>query len=153
MAESKSQLLEEQQAARDELWAALDAIDEHIEIYPGWKKREFYTHVAGWEAMVFDVFRRHVAHQEPKDYHYTGEDDANARFVAARQSLSLEDAKLECEINRFAIDTLIKGMADDEEIQLPWGVESITHFLRGAINHERIHTADIRKLAPMQTSN
>jgi uncharacterized damage-inducible protein DinB len=151
--DGKRQMLQELQAARDELWAALETLDENTEIYPGWKKREFFTHVAGWEAMVFDVFHRHVTHQEPKDYGYAGEDKANERFVQVRQSLTLEDARLECEINRFAILTLLESMEADEEIQLPWGTETVTKFLRGAIDHERRHTTDIRQLESFRTAS
>ena len=108
----KRQNLQELNAARDDLWKRLDALDDSIEIYPGWKKREFFAHIAGWEAMVFEVIYRHLTHQEPKDYAYTDVDNANTRFVAVRQTTTVRDAKLECEINRFAILTLLEGIED-----------------------------------------
>lgn len=143
----KIELLQEVKIARDELWAILAQLDDTIEIYPGWKKREFLTHVAGWEAMVFDVFYRFLSGQEPADYGYTDIDSANERFVRVRQSFTMEDAKLECEINRFAILTLIQTIDDfDTVIPLPWGNETVAQFIRGAIDHERTHMADIVKL-------
>lgn len=147
MLNEKRQLIQELNAAREELWALLDQLDETTIIYPGWTKREFFAHVAGWEAMVFDVFRRHLAHQPPDDYGYTDLDSANARFVSVRQSTTLKDAKLECEINRFAILTLLNDVNDfNEVIEFPWGEETVTTFIQGAVDHERIHAADIAKL-------
>ena len=78
MLNTKTQLFEEVLAARDELWRLLDGLDDSTEIYPGWKKREFFTHVAGWEAMVFEVIQRYLSHQAQKDYHYTDIDSAKA---------------------------------------------------------------------------
>ena len=78
MSNTRAQLIEEVLAAREELWRLLDNLDDTTEIYPGWKKREFFTHVAGWEAMVFEVIQRHLSHQAQKDYHYTDIDSAKA---------------------------------------------------------------------------
>lgn len=143
----KQQLLQELNAVRDELWQLLDGLDDDVPIYPGWKKREFLAHMAGWEAMVFDVINRHLTKLAPKDYAYTGIDNANARFVAVRSSTTTQDAKLECEINRFAIIKLLEEIDDFEEvIPLPWGPETVTKFIEGAIQHERDHAADIMKL-------
>jgi hypothetical protein len=145
---TREQLFEELKVARDELWAALDRLDDVIEIYPGWKKREFLTHIPGWDAMVFDVLRRHLAGQEPADYGYTDIDSANARFVAMRQRFTLADARLECELNRFALVTLLEQFEDfDVVIQLPWGKETIAQFISGAIDHERTHMTDIINLS------
>lgn len=143
----KNQLLQELNDIRDELWTALEELDAITVIYPGWKKREFFTHVAGWEAMVFDVIKRHLSGQERCDYGYTDIDSANERFVATRLSMTLEDAKLECEINRFAIITLLERIENFEDsIPLPWGNETVTQFVQGAIEHERLHLTDIHNL-------
>lgn len=143
----KEQLLQELDAARSDLWNILDALDEAIEIYPGWKKRHFLAHIAGWEAMVFEVIHRHLSHLETKDYGYTDVDNANARFISVRQSTTVQDAKLECEINRFAILTLLREISDfNEMIRFPWGMETVTKFIQGAIEHERSHASDIMSL-------
>jgi hypothetical protein len=144
---AKNQLLQELNEARDVLWSHMAALDETVEIYPGWKKREFFAHMAGWDAMVFDVFRTHVSKQPPKDYRYTDVDDMNARFVAVRASTTVRDAKLECEINRFAMQTILEGIDDfSEVVQLPWGKNTLTEFVQGAIEHELSHATDIEHL-------
>lgn len=145
----KSQLLEDLDAIREKLWDILAVLDDRAEIYPGWRKREFLAHMAGWDAMVFDVFYRHVTGQEPKDYAYTGIDSMNARFTAVRQSTTVQDAKLECEINRFALRTLLDGIEDfGTVIRLPWGSETVSDFVQGAVDHERNHAVDIIALLP-----
>jgi hypothetical protein len=145
--QTKTALFTELDAARDELWGLVEGISATAEIYPGWNLRDFFAHIAGWEAMVFEVFRDHLSGVSGKPYPYTGVDDANARFVATRQSATLEDAKLECEINRFAIKTLLADIPEadfGQSVRLPWGLNTVTEFLEGAIEHERDHAADIR---------
>jgi hypothetical protein len=149
MDEQKTQLMNELDAARDELWALLEAVDPDADIYPGWKKREFFTHIGGWEAMVYTIFRDYTARVPVKNYPYNGVDECNARFVADRRSLPLDDAKLECEINRFAIKTLLNGIPAEQfndRVPFPWGQETVVQFIRGAVSHERDHAADIRQM-------
>ena len=147
MQHSKNQLLQELRTTRTEMWQCLDELDETVEIYPGWKKREFFSHVAGWEAMVFEVFQQHAAKQEPLHFDYAGVDAFNMRSVAVRQSLPLPDAKVECDIYRFAILTLLEQIDDfNDTVYLPWGPNTVTEFVEGAIEHERLHMADIMNL-------
>ena len=144
---AKQLLLEELVLARTALWESLDGILDTLEIYPGVTKREFLAHIAGWDAMVFDYFRFHIFKHALLEHGYEGVDHANARFVSTRMSTTVHDAKLECEINRFAILTLLGQIEDiDELVMLPWGSETVAHFLEGAIEHERSHLADILAL-------
>lgn len=133
--------------ARHHLWQVLDEITDTIEIYPGWQKREFLAHIAGWEAMVFDSIYCHIYKLTPLDHRYTDLDSANDRFVAVRRNITVQDAKLECDINRFAILKLLEEIKDQNEaIRFPWGIEMVAKFIEGAIEHERSHAADIMKL-------
>jgi hypothetical protein len=144
MHDEKTQLLQQLDDARDYLWSLLDGLAPDSRINPGWNKRDFFAHIAGWEAMVYEVFRDYVAGVPVKSYTYTGVDDANRVFVENRQSLSLEDARLECEINRFAIKTLLQRIEDyHQPIPFPWGSETVASFIQGAINHEREHAEEI----------
>ncbi len=89
----------EMDQARAELWQLVDALDPATEIYPGWNKLDFFTHIAGWEAFVFEVFICNAASAPLRTYPYNdldNLDEANARFVAERQSGTLEGTRLEC---------------------------------------------------------
>lgn len=146
MTSEKDTLLKQLDEARDYIWGLLDEFDPTWEIYPGWTSREFFTHIAGWEAMVWENLRDYAEGRTPKRYAYKDLDEANADFVGVRQSLPLKNAKLECDINRFAIKTLLKAIPEEkyqEPILFPWGMETLTNFLIGAIEHENLHAADI----------
>ncbi len=148
MNRSQADLLKELDDARVDLWTALDSLDPDVEIYPGWKKREFYAHIGGWEAAVFELFRDHVA-QVPlhSSYTYATNDEANAAYASERQNFSLESVQLEAEINRFAIKTLLAEIDDfDEVVVFPWGAELVASWLQDSIQHERDHAAELRQM-------
>lgn len=149
MSQDKASLLQALDAERDHLWAVLADVDPAVDIYPGWNKRDFFAHIAGWEALVFDAFRQTLAGAPVTPVPYTTVDDANAQFVAERQSATLEGAKLECEINRFALKIFLESIPADafgQMIRFPWGSEPVTQFVAGAIIHERDHARDIVEL-------
>lgn len=146
MTDPKQQLLRNLNTARENLWRGLDSIDEEVVIYPEWKKREFLAHIAGWEAMVFEIIYHHIHSFPTKDYAYIDVDTANARFVSVREATTVNDARLECEINRFAILKLLDDIENfDDVIVFPWGENTISEFIEGAIEHELNHLADIMK--------
>lgn len=150
MTEQKETLLAELREIRAELWALLEPIDEATEIYPDWNKRDFFAHIGGWEALVYGAFRDHLAEVPATgQYPFASLEEANAHFVGVRRSMTLFDAKTECEIYRYAIERMLNDIpADDyaEMVQLPWGSEAIASFVRGAIQHEVDHATDIRRL-------
>ncbi len=142
---SKADLLQTLDQTRALLWKALDALKETDEITPGNTIRDVYAHIAGWEALVFEALREHVDSVPARKYPYVDVDTANADFIAERRSLKTESIKRECEINRFAIRTLLTAIPAEEfekSVRFPWGEESIPSFIQGAINHEREHTGE-----------
>ena len=149
MTDEKMRLLRELDETRAELWAVLEAIDPAAEIFPGWNKRDFFAHIAGWEAWAFKTFRDHEAGIPYDRSRYPMFDDANAHFVAERRSAGVETVKLECEINRFALrqcllDTPPEGF--NLPFQLPWSDQNIASFVNGAIDHERTHARELREM-------
>ncbi len=154
MSDRKAQLLKELDEARDTLNAALDGIDADTLIYPGWKKREFIAHVAGWEAMCYEAFRDHLAGLPRRSYPYSTTDEANRYFVGIRQSFPLQDVMVEYEINRFVVRQFLTDMPEAEYdqpvmflwYQETWYQETAEQFIRGAIDHERSHAVDILAL-------
>lgn len=150
MSDQKTTLLAELKQARAELWAVLEPIGEDAEIFPGWNKRDFFAHIGAWEAMVYKEFWAYLAGVPVTgNYPFATMDEANAHFVDARRGFTAEDAKLECEINRYAIERMLMDIpaADyDKTVQFPWGGESIVDFLVEAIKHERDHAEEIRQL-------
>lgn len=146
----KEQLLKQLDDARDHLWAVVGALPPDTSINSEWNIRDFFAHIAGWEAVVYEAFRDHAAGVQGSLRPYTDVDDFNRRFVQARQSQTAEGAKLECEINRFAIKTFLQSIAAEDyskPVQFPWVAETVVQFIEGAIKHERDHAAEIVNLA------
>lgn len=151
--DEKTRLIAELDAARVDMWQLVDALDPNTEIYPGWTSREMLAHIAGWESVVWQIFNDALnnAPLNPalQDI-IKNTDAANAHFVAERQSVPLESARRECEINRFAIKTLLAAIPADafvtEGVQFPWGRETFARWTQGAIEHERFHGGDMAKL-------
>ncbi len=149
MSQDKASLLQTLDAERDNLWALLAEVDPAVEIYPGWNKRDFFAHMAGWDALMFTIFRATVAGIPVTPYPYINVDVTNAQFVAERQSATVDGAQLECEINRFALKILLDSIPADEYgrlVRFPWASETVTQFIDGAIIHERDHARDIAEL-------
>lgn len=152
MAQDKAAWMAEMDQARVELWRVVDALDPEIDVCPGWNKRDFYAHIAGWEAIVYEVFICNATGTPLKTYPYNNLDDldaANAGFVAERQSGTEDNIRLECEISRYAIERMMNDIPAedfDKPIQFPWGQLTAAQFARDAINHERDHMNDILKL-------
>ena len=152
MTQDSAALIADMDQARAELWQIVAALDPEIDVCPGWNKRDFYAHIAGWEAIVYEVFLYNTTGTPLKDYPYNNLDDldaANAGFVAERQSGTEDNIKLECEINRYAIKRMLNDIPVenfDKPIQFPWGKLTATKFVQDAIKHERDHAADILKL-------
>jgi hypothetical protein len=149
MPPEKTLLLQQLDEARHQLWSVLEVLEPSDKVNPEWNKRDFYAHIAGWEAIVYETFCSHLEGVSVKSYPFTSVDDANREFVAARQSLSEEGAKLECEIYRFAIKTLLQGIDAedyDKPIRFPWGSDTLVEFIQGAIAHELDHAAEIVRM-------
>lgn len=148
MNNEKTHLLKQLDDARDYLWSVLDTVEPASKINSEWNKRDFFAHMAGWDALVYEIFRDYVAGVAGKPHPYTNVDETNRDFVNVRQRLTMEGAKLECDINRFAIKTLLQSIPAedyDQSIQFPWGVNTVVEFVQGAIEHEREHAEDIVK--------
>lgn len=152
----KLQSLKAMDEARIYLWSVIEGLSDTVEIYPGWNKRDFLAHIAGWEAMVFDVFRDYLVGAPLKNYPYNdvkdpdaANDAANALYVAERQSMTIDSARLECEIYRFAIREMLLDIPAenyDRVIPFPWGQMTAARFVQDAIDHERDHADEILKM-------
>ena len=149
MSDHKIALLKELDDARVYLNDSLARLDDDTVIYPGWKKREFIAHVAGWEAMCYEAFRNHLAGRPQRSYPFATVDAANDYFVAIRQSVPLQDVTVEYEINRFAIRRFLIDIPEanyDQAVTFLWWQETVEQFIHGATKHELDHAADIRAL-------
>lgn len=143
---TKAEWIASMNAARDDLWQELALLDDTTELSPGRTRFQIFAHIAGWESWVFEAFRAHVEGTPLVERAYPGIDALNDEFITQRQKASTASAKLECEINRFAILALLNAIPEadwEQPVRFHWGSETIPQFIQGAINHEREHAAEV----------
>ena len=143
---TKAEWIASMNAARDDLWQELALLDDTTELSPGRTRFQIFAHIAGWESWVFEAFRAHVEGTPLVERAYPGIDALNDEFITQRQKASTASAKLECEINRFAILALLNAIPEadwEQTVRFHWGSETIPQFIQGAINHEREHAAEV----------
>lgn len=66
-----------------------------------------------------------------------------------RRNFTAVSAQTEADAYRHAIRTLLSEIAAEQFsdlVRFPWGQESISAFLQGAIDHERMHADEIATL-------
>ena len=154
MDKGKAEWIQEMDQARVELWQTVAALDPEIDVCPGWNKRDFFAHIAGWEAIVYETFLSNANSTALKSYpdkYFDDLDKLNDEFVAERQSGTENQMRLECEISRYAIRRMMLDIpAEDFDrvpIQFPWNKQmTAAEFAQDAIVHERDHMNDILKL-------
>jgi hypothetical protein len=132
--------------ARDNLWQELALLDDATELSPGRTRFQIFAHIAGWESWVFEALRAHVEGTPLVERAYPGIDALNHQFITQRQQTTTTSAKLECEINRFAILALLNAIPEsdwEQPVRFHWGSEAIPQFIQGAINHEREHASEV----------
>lgn len=61
----KQKLLDELDAARARLEAALSKLDNSAQVYAPWRVKELLDHLAGWDEAVLTAFRSHTAGEVP----------------------------------------------------------------------------------------
>lgn len=142
---TKTDLLTKFDHARDALWQALAALDAS----EATRVCEIFAHMGGWDSLVFEAFRAYVHDIPASAYVYHGVDAANADFVAKRVGFGIAEAKREAEVTRYAIRVLLDAIPAEnyaDMIHFPWGEESVTAWLNGAIEHEQGHLEEAIRL-------
>lgn len=65
IAAEKEALVARLEAARRQLCAALEDINIHAEVYPGWQVKHLLAHIAGWDEACTSSLRTHAGGREP----------------------------------------------------------------------------------------
>jgi len=149
--EERTQLIHQLERARQDLRAALEAIDPQIEICPGWTGKEMLAHIAGWDQVSIHSLRAHARGIEP-DAPATGEFDlVNARFIKGYQALSYSQMASECERVRDELKTALAEMPKErfaEPFLFPWGERGTAAELAAVLaGHDREHARELQALS------
>lgn len=146
-------LIAELDESRARIKAVLDRFQPGQEIYPGWTRREFIAHVAGWDDGTILAITDFVEGRTPKESPARkGIDFYNAHSVETRVEMDLDHIVREWEFNRRALKDLLAKVPDDKfgvQFQFPWQERGDIHYLvRIMIHHEHEHAEELEKMFP-----
>ncbi len=152
--EEKERLIQELDEARKATREIIDRVGTQREIYPGWKIKEFLSHLTGWDDATTTSLRAHAIGKEPGTPAYRGIDFYNAETVSTREILEYRHVLAEWEVAREQLKATIRALPDDkfkEPLVYPWGpTGSVTRLVQIMIHHELEHADEIRKLFAAQ---
>lgn len=142
--------------ARAELEEALRGLSPADMTRPGalgdWSVRDILVHLAGWDRVSRHALHRVVSEDDPvfEQYQGTAWDwrEWNARFLAEREGLSVDEALAEVRAERDALLALVAPLSDEQlqrRARMPWDhVLSVGDVLAVQAQHDREHAAHIR---------
>jgi hypothetical protein len=146
----RTQLIQQLERARQELWAALDEIDPAMEICPGWTSKEMLAHIAGWDRVTVPSLRAHADGIEPGAPAAGDIDLVNAQLVETYRALSYSQMVSEFERVREQFKTALQEMTEQklaEPFLYPWGERgTIADLVAILAGHEEEHAREIQHL-------
>ncbi len=146
--QDKTQLLQQFDAARSQMRAALPGIDTKMEIYPGWTIKELLAHLAGWDDATIAALKAFLASSAPPVPAVRGIDVYNSETVAERAPLDYDHIVKEWEWVRGQLMELLTGMPSDflaSNIVSPWGPTFPVHRLIEIMaEHEEEHAVHVQ---------
>jgi hypothetical protein len=133
-------LIQELDQSRGVLLELLAGIPSDIEIYSGWTLRQFYAHLAGWDAVVTASLREHAAGRMPAAPAVNGIDAYNAESIHTRATLDDEHIVTEWELAREELKAAIRDFPLErwnEPLLFPWGrTGSVRQLVEVLVEHE-----------------
>jgi len=146
--DTKQELIRQLDEARAELLAAIEGIDLHAEIYPGWTVKELFAHLTGWDDAVTSSLRAHAGGREAATPAVEGIDNYNAMSLETREPLSYEQTRQECMAARELLKTALNELPPEkfgEPLILPWGgTGAVQRLIQVFVHHDKQeHTPEL----------
>ena len=63
--DERTHLLTDLDEARQRMRTAIEGLDLHVEIYPGWTLKEVLAHITGWDDAAIASLHAHLADDVP----------------------------------------------------------------------------------------
>jgi hypothetical protein len=148
--EQIAHLIQQLDAAREAMRAALVGLDIRMEIYPGWTIKEMLAHIAGWDDASTTSLHAHLHGNEPATPAVLGIDFYNAQSVETRQALDYEHTRKEWELAREQLKAAIREMPPEKlggPMLFAWGhTGSIAELVAIFASHEREHAREVQEI-------
>jgi hypothetical protein len=148
--EEQHTLLDQLDAARAEMYAAITEIDPQFKVNAAWTVKEVLAHITGWDDATIEMLRSHLTGTPIHAPEWHSIDYYNAQSVETRSTLSYEQVVHEYEQTREQVKRLIQD-APTEKLTEPlvflWGQTGTVSQLVGIfVHHERGHATHIQRL-------
>lgn len=138
--DEREELIWELDKSRGVLLELLADIPPDSEIYPGWTLRQFYAHLAGWDAVVTTSLREHAAGRIPAAPVVNGIDAYNAESIHTREALDDERLVKEWKLAREELKAAIRDFPPErlsEPLMFPWKrTGSVRQLVEVLVEHE-----------------
>ena len=148
--DERTHLLTDLDQARQRMRNAIEGLDFHKEIYPGWTLKEVLAHITGWDDATISSLHAHLADDVPATPASRGINYYNAQTVAERDSLPFDLIKKEWEKSRDLLKSIVMTMPDHKfkkPLVFPWGQSgTITDIIHIFTEHEEEHAHEIERL-------
>lgn len=145
----KEQLILILNHSRKEMQNAIELVDPTLEIYPSWKLKELIAHLSGWDQCVAEALESHLRGTSTSMV-VLDTDTFNQQSVAARESLSYQQARADWDAQRQNLLQVIEQITEEKfqaPAMFPWGqVGAVEDIVRGFAAHERRHAEELHRL-------
>ena len=136
---------------RENLKALVTLAEAHrdMEIYRGWRLKEFLAHMSGWDDAVLDSLRAHATGSPLSTPASRGIDAYNAQTVSTREALDYDHTRREWNRTHESILQAIRELPDEKVSQpltFPWGeFGTVAYLVEIFVEHEEEHAAHLRE--------
>lgn len=149
MATKIDALIDKMVRARSVLNAALEKVTPQTEIYPSWKLKQLLDHISGWDELVLAELHAYRNGITPTQT-VKGINEFNARSVAARHALTLEQSRLAYDTTRQEVLQTLRGLPAEmltQKYNAPWGGKcTVASIVKIFVSHEQEHAEQIEAI-------
>jgi DinB superfamily len=149
-------LIAKMQAARAHLNTVLEKVAPQVEIYPTWKLKQVFDHIAGWDELVLSSLHAYSHGEAPALEVKNGIDRFNAESVNARNSVPLEQSRQAYDLARQQVILTLRKLPPEmltQQFPAPWGGKcTITSVVKIFVSHEEEHARQIEEILMKPTN-
>jgi hypothetical protein len=150
MATKIDDMVSRMEQSRAQLNTAIDKVAPQTEIYPTWKVKQVMDHIAGWDELVYRSLLAYKNGDTPAPMEDNGIDRFNARSIADRENVPIEQSKREYINAREKVIQVLHKLPLEmltEKYPAPWGGKcTISSIVRIFVSHEQEHAHQIEEV-------
>lgn len=143
-------LISKMERSRARLNAVLEKVAPQTEIYPTWKLKQVYDHIAGWDDLVITTLNDYLRGESPALVVKNGINQFNAESVTVRQALPLEESQKAYEVARGHVLQILRQVPPEklnQKFPAPWGgMCTVDGIVKTFVSHEQEHTRQIEEV-------